>query len=51
MRASRPARLLLAAALGAAPALFVQLDADKPLADRVVIRRDTFNVPHIAGET
>ena len=44
---------MLAAALcaSALPALFVPLDADKPLADRVVIRRDTFGVPHIVAET
>ena len=49
----RPARFVLAAALcaGAWPALLAPLDADKPLADRVVIRRDTFGVPHITGET
>ncbi|MCX6552635.1 MAG: penicillin acylase family protein, partial [Acidobacteria bacterium] len=29
----------------------VLLDAARPLADRVVIRRDTFGVPHIVGET
>ena len=29
----------------------VPLDADRPLADRVVIRRDTFGVPHIVAET
>ncbi len=53
MLSSRDARLLLATALcmAAAPALLVPLDADKPLADRVVIRRDTFGVPHIVGET
>jgi len=53
MRPFRTARLLLAAALccAAAPAFFVALDADKPPADRVVIRRDTFGVPHIVGET
>jgi len=53
MLSVRTARLLLAAALccAAAPAFFVPLDADKPLADRVVIRRDTFGVPHIVGET
>ena len=46
-------RFLLAAALAAAaaPLLVPTLDADKPLADRVVIRRDTFGVPHITGET
>ena len=46
-------RLALAAALStlAAPIALVPLDADKPLADRVVIRRDTFGVPHIVGET
>ena len=26
-------------------------DAARPLADRVVIRRDTFGIPHITGET
>ena len=53
MSSFRPTRFLLAAALCCAslPALFVPLDADKPLADRVVIRRDTFGVPHITGET
>jgi acyl-homoserine-lactone acylase len=50
---TRAARLLVAAALccAAAPPLPVPLGADKPLADRVVIRRDTFGVPHITGET
>jgi len=53
MSSSRAARLLLTAALcaSALPAVLVPLDADKPLADRVVIRRDTFGVPHIVGET
>jgi len=53
MFSARTARLLLAAVLccAAAPAFFVPLDADRPLADRVVIRRDTFGVPHIVGET
>jgi len=53
MFSARTARLLLGAALccAAAPAFFVPLDANKPLADRVVIRRDTFGVPHIVGET
>ena len=49
----RPARFLPVAAIccAALPALFAPLAADKPLADRVVIRRDTFGVPHIVGET
>lgn len=53
MFAARRIRLILAAALcaAAAPLLFVPVGADKPLADRVVIRRDTFGVPHITGET
>jgi acyl-homoserine-lactone acylase len=53
MRTAHAARLVLAASLGAAGAgvLFIPLDAAKPLADRVVIRRDTFGVPHIVGET
>jgi acyl-homoserine-lactone acylase len=53
MLSSRPARMLLAAALCALalPPLLVPLDAGKPLAERVVIRRDTFGVPHITGET
>ena len=53
MSSSRPTRFLLAAALccAALPALFVPLGADRPLADRVSIRRDTFGVPHITGET
>jgi acyl-homoserine-lactone acylase len=50
---ARLARLVISIALcGAAlPVLFVPLGADKPLANRVVIRRDTFGVPHITGET
>ena len=50
---ARLARLVISIALFAAalPALFVPLDAGRPLADRVVIRRDTFGVPHITGET
>ena len=54
MTHARPLRrLALAAALSAlaAPIALVPLDADKPLADRVVIRRDTFGVPHIVAET
>ncbi len=53
MCSARSVRLILGAALcaAAAPLLFVPLGADKPLADRVVIRRDTFGVPHITGET
>jgi len=59
MFAARPVRLILTAALCAAaalcalalPPLITPLGADKPLADRVVIRRDTFGVPHITGET
>jgi len=53
MFSCRTARLSIAVAFccAAAPALLVPLDADKPLADRVVIRRDTFGVPHIVGET
>ena len=54
MTHARPLRrLVLAAALSAlaAPTVLVPLDADKPLADRVVIRRDTFGVPHIVAET
>jgi acyl-homoserine-lactone acylase len=34
-----------------APWLSSTLDAAKPLADQVVIRRDTFGVPHIVAET
>ena len=50
---SRRLRLVLIVTLCAAPlpARLVPLDADRPLADRVVIRRDTFGVPHITGET
>jgi acyl-homoserine-lactone acylase len=46
-------RLVLTAALSAIalPIAFAPLGAEKPLADRVVIRRDTFGVPHIVGET
>ena len=46
-------RLVLAAAIcGAAlPAQPVSIGADRPLAERVVIRRDTFGVPHIVAET
>ena len=39
-----------AAALVASPAL-EPIDAARPLADRVVIRRDTFGIPHILAET
>ena len=50
---ARAFRLLAAAALCATalPVLFAPLGAEKPLAGRVVIRRDTFGVPHITGET
>jgi acyl-homoserine-lactone acylase len=53
MFASRTARLSMAVALccAAALAFLAPLDANKPLADRVVIRRDTFGVPHIVAET
>ncbi|MFO7694852.1 MAG: penicillin acylase family protein [Vicinamibacterales bacterium] len=54
MTDARPLRrLVLAAALSAlaAPIVVAPLDAEKPLSDRVVIRRDTFGVPHIVGET
>jgi acyl-homoserine-lactone acylase len=54
MSSSRTLPILLAAAalsLPALPPLLAPLDARKPLADRVVIRRDTFGVPHITGET
>jgi acyl-homoserine-lactone acylase len=47
--ANRALVALLCAA--AAAASFVPVDADRPLADRVVIRRDTFGVPHITAET
>jgi len=29
----------------------IQVDGARPLADRVTIRRDTFGIPHITGET
>jgi acyl-homoserine-lactone acylase len=50
---ARLARLIVAAALcGAALVVrFAPLGAERPLADRVVIRRDSFGVPHITGET
>jgi acyl-homoserine-lactone acylase len=53
MFSARAARLALAGALGAAGAvmLLAPIDAARPLADRVVIRRDTFGVPHIVAET
>jgi acyl-homoserine-lactone acylase len=53
MFSGRTVRLVFSAALGAAAALLVlaPIDAARPLADRVVIRRDTFGVPHIAAET
>ena len=59
MFAARPVRLILTAALSAAaalcaltlPPLITPLGAEKALADRVVIRRDSFGVPHITGET
>jgi len=46
-------RLALAAVVGvvAAPPSLAPLEAAKPLAERVVIRRDTFGVPHIVAET
>jgi acyl-homoserine-lactone acylase len=54
MSSSRTLPILLAAAalsLPALPPLITPLGAEKPLADRVVIRRDTFGVPHITGDT
>jgi acyl-homoserine-lactone acylase len=53
MFSGRTVRLVFSAALGAAAALLVltPLDAARPLVDRVVIRRDTFGVPHIVAET
>ena len=53
----RSARRLLSFATLAALAVAaiswpeVPLDAARPLADRVVIRRDTFGIPHIVAET
>ncbi len=39
------------AAVATASSIPALLDAAKPLADQVVIRRDTFGVPHIVAET
>ena len=39
------------ASLVAVPSILGPIDAERPLADRVVIRRDTFGVPHIVAET
>jgi acyl-homoserine-lactone acylase len=50
-RSLRRAVLIALVSTAAASVLFVSLDADRPLADRVVIRRDTFGIPHIVGET
>ncbi len=49
-----PTSLLIVAALIssiAAPRLLSTVAATKPLADRVIIRRDTYGVPHILAET
>jgi acyl-homoserine lactone acylase PvdQ len=41
-------RAVIVAAI-AAPSILAPLDAARPLAEQVVIRRDTFGVPHIVA--
>jgi acyl-homoserine-lactone acylase len=51
MRSLCAAGALVAAALVSGDGLTATLDAARPLGDRVVIRRDTFGIPHILAET